>query len=113
MDEAIWLVEERFWLGGADAYRSAMDPECIMAFPAPAGIMTGEAILKAIEAAPRWASVRMTERAESRPDLDVMVIAYRAKGRREGAPAYEAYCTSTYRHGPGGWRLIQHQQTPV
>ena len=40
-DEEAWRVEERFWTGGEEHYREALDPACVMAFPAPAGIMHG------------------------------------------------------------------------
>ena len=33
-EEWIWSLEERFWIAGESHYRSALDPECIMGFPA-------------------------------------------------------------------------------
>ena len=55
----------------------------------------------------------MIETQVARPGDDVLVLAYKAEGRREGAAAYSAYCTSTYRRSGGRWRLVQHQQTPA
>ena len=43
----------------------------------------------------------------------LIVLAYRACGRREGAEPYQAWCSSSYRLVDGRWRLFQHQQTPV
>ena len=43
-DDEAWRAEERFWTGGQDHYSEALDPECVMAFPAPAGIMQGPGI---------------------------------------------------------------------
>jgi ketosteroid isomerase-like protein len=84
-----------------------------MAFPAPAGIIAGPEIVRSLADAPRWASVRMTETQVARPADDLLVLAYRAEGRRDGATPYRAYCTSTYRlTDDGRWRLVQHQQTP-
>ncbi len=111
-DQAIWSLEEQFWTGGEDHYRRALDPKCVMAFPAPAGIIAGPRIAETLKGAPRWSSVSMTERHTVRPSPDIVVIAYQAQGRREDAAPYGAYCTSTYRRSTDGWRLVQHQQTP-
>jgi hypothetical protein len=113
IDEEVLRMERAFWTGGADHYRDAIDPACVMAFPAPAGILTGPEIVRSLADAPRWASVGMTEARVSRPAPDLLVLAYRAEGRREGAPPYAAFCTSTYYRFNGCWRLVQHQQTPV
>lgn len=113
-DEEAWRVEERFWTGREDHYREALDPACVMAFPAPAGIMRGgAAIARSLAGAPRWASVEMAERHVARPAADLLVLAYKARGLRDGAAAYEAYCTSAYRCDGGRWLLVQHQQTPA
>jgi hypothetical protein len=88
-----------------------------MAFPAPAGILAGEAILRGLEGASRWASVAFAATAVARPATDLLVLAYRAEGLRDAAAAgaaYVAYCTSTYRlAGDGRWLMVQHQQTPA
>ena len=113
-DDEAWRMEERFWTGGADHYREALDPACVMAFPAPAGIIAGAGIARSLAGAPRWSSVAMTETEVGRPAADLLVLAYKARGLRDGAPPYEAYCTSTYhRRGDDRWRLVQHQQTPA
>jgi hypothetical protein len=113
-EAAAWDVEERFWTGGAAHYATALDPACVMAFPAPAGIMAGPEIAASLARAPRWASVVMSERRAARPVPGLLVLGYHARGQRAGAPPYEAYCTSVY-HRAGGavWKLVQHQQTPV
>ena len=113
-DEEAWRAEERFWTGGEDHYSEALDPECVMAFPAPAGIMRGgAAIARSLAGVPRWASVEMAERHVGRPTADLLVLAYRARGSRDGAAPYGAYCTSTYRDDGYRWRLVQHQQTAM
>jgi hypothetical protein len=112
-DEEAWRTEERFWTGGEDHYREALDPACVMAFPPPAGIIAGTGIARALAGAPRWLSVAMAERHASRPSDDLLVLAYRARGQRDGAAPYDAYCTSTYRKAGDRWRLAQHQQTPA
>jgi hypothetical protein len=112
-DDDAWRMEERFWTGGEDHYHKALDPSCVMAFPAPAGIIAGPGIAQSLVGAPRWSSVAMAEPHVGRPSDDLLVLAYKAEGRRDGAASYRAYCTSTYRRDGDRWRLVQHQQTPV
>ena len=112
-DEEMWALEERFWTAGEDHYRAALDPACVMAFPAPAGLMAGPAIVESLAGAPRWSSVKMADRQLARPNGQTIVLGYRAMGRREGAQPYEAYCTSSYCRAESAWKLIQHQQTPI
>lgn len=100
-DEDAWRTEER------------LDPACVMAFPAPAGIMHGAGIAESLAGAPRWSSVAMADRHVGRAVPDVHVLAYRARAQSDGAAPYEAYCTSTYRRDGDRWRLVQHQQTPA
>ena len=112
-DEEAWRTEERFWTGDQDHYSEALDPECVMAFPAPAGIIQGPGIARSLAGAPRWASVEMAERHVGRPAADLLVLAYKARGLRDGAAPYGTYCTSAYRRDGDRWRVFQHQQTPI
>lgn len=112
-DTFLWALEELFWTGDATAALASLDPACVMAFPAPAGILSGEAIHASITAAPRWSAVAMTELQARHPAPGFAVLSYRACGVRAGAPPYEAFCISSYRAAPAGWRLVQHQQVPI
>ena len=113
-DDEAWCMERAFWTGGAEHYRDALDPACVMAFPAPAGIIAGPGIAESLAGAPRWSSVGMSEAHVARPADGLLVLAYKAKGERDGAAPYTAHCTSTYRRADDGrWRLVQHQQTPA
>jgi hypothetical protein len=112
MNEQVWRMEELFWTGGTDQFEAAMHPDCIMAFPAPIGIMAGRRITESLAGAPRWTSVSMKRRQANRPADGVVVLAYEAEGERDGDPPYRAICTSTYARVDGAWRLVQHQQTP-
>ena len=38
-DDWAWTEEKLFWTGGEEHYRRMLDDECIMVFPAPAGII--------------------------------------------------------------------------
>lgn len=115
MDDAqLWQRERDFWLSPAADHAAGLSPHCLMAFAPPAGILRGrDAILASLRAAPRWAAVEFEQRALERADPDTAVLAYRALGSRPGEPPYRAYCSSTYRRDGRGWRLVQHQQTPL
>ena len=112
-DAEIWSIEEELWTGGPDHYRKIMDPHCVMAFPAPAGILSCDAIMKSLDDMPRWSSVEMSDQHAQRPAHELIVLAYKAEGEREGYKAYRVFCTSTYCLAGDGWRLIQHQQSPA
>lgn len=112
-DDDAWAMEERMWTGSAAALAGALDPACLMVFPAPAGILDATAAVAALDSAPRWRDVVLSERRIGRPADDLLVLAYRAVGARDGAAPYHARCSSTYRRADEGWRLVQHQQTPM
>jgi hypothetical protein len=107
-DQEIWKLEERFWLEGSTVYDAHLDSACVMAFPG-IGVMTGSEVN--LKDAPRWASVHMTGRVVARASSSVIVLGYKAEGRRTGAQPYVVFCTSTYRTDGSTWKLVQHQQT--
>lgn len=112
-DEVAWNMERQLWTGGAAHYRKLVDPHCVMAFPAPGGLMSVAAIMKSIDQMPRWSSVQMSDRIVTHPIKDVTVLAYRATGWRDDEMPYTAFCTSTYCRSGAGWQLVQHQQSPA
>lgn len=110
--QPIWEAEQSLWLGGRMAYAMLMAPDCLMAFP-EAGFLGPEEVLHALDKAPRWHEVQMSDRQETGGG-ETRVLAYRAEARRErGADRYRVICTSTWRRDGGMWKLIQHHQTPV
>jgi len=109
--DPIWTTERRLWLEGADAYADLMAPRCIMAFAAM-GVLEDAAIVESLRGAPRWAAINMTQQVMAEPAEDVIILAYTAQARRDGAEPYSALCTSTYLRLDGQWRIAQHQQTP-
>lgn len=110
--DTLWQLEESFWLGGAETFRSTMADGAIMVFPYPAGILQGETIVEGVKSAPRWRSVVMRDRKLNIRG-SVAVLAYKAEAEREGAPIQTMLCASTYLREDGGWRLMSHQQTPA
>ncbi len=111
-DEQFWQAEERFWLD-ADVYDTMLDAQCLMVFPG-LGLMQGaQAIRDSLRNAPRWSGVAMSERIVVRAGEQVVVLGYRAEGRRGDAEPYVAWCSSTYRRDGARWLLVQHQHTPA
>ncbi|BBK30068.1 hypothetical protein EDC65_4686 [Stella humosa] len=108
-----WRTERSFWLEGIEQFESGLAQHCVMAFPEPVGILVGDDILHGLAGAPRWNSLDITHQVLTRPDDDSCVLGYRADARRDAGDAYAAFCTSTYRRTGAGWKLVQHQQTPI
>jgi len=111
MDD-LWQNERRLWLDGAAAYRTHMASQCLMAF-GPMGAMTNADILASLEHAPRWSSVAFTRQTTIEPRSDTAVLCYEAEAERPDSPPYRALCTSTYLRETDGWKVVQHQQTPL
>ncbi|MES2712313.1 MAG: nuclear transport factor 2 family protein [Pseudomonadota bacterium] len=112
-EDAIWTLEESLWTGDAQRYHELVGDDCVMVLPAAPFIMSGEEAIEAVASTPRWSGVRFSEERSAQPREDVVVIAYRATAEREGADAYEAYCTTTWhRVSDQDWRVVQHQQLP-
>lgn len=112
-DQRVWAFEEGLWTGDAAHYRESIDGSCVTVLPKPPHVMSAEQAIEAVSATPRWSSVEMSERCVMRPQEGLIVVAYKAHARRQGAAEYHAYCTSTYRRVAHElWKVVQHQQTP-
>ncbi len=111
-DESIWSTEERLWLGDVSAFEDLVGDECLMVFPG-AGILERAFARAALASSPRWLSVEMTQRQMARVGRTNIVLAYHANARRDQTEPFEGFCSSTYRAGDDGWKLIQHQQAVI
>ncbi len=112
--DALWRLEEQFWLGTAGFYAANLAPDALMVLPPPAGILDREATLAAIDQAPRWRSVSLDHRHLVSVGAATAVLAYLAHAQRDTAGnPYAAQCSSTYVHDQGQWLLLMHHQTPV
>lgn len=105
-------IEARFWIGDSSVYQEHMHATCVMALPAPTGLLRGEDVVAMVSGPAPWASMAMDGVIEGRPDPDTWCLAYRATARRGNGQVHLAYCSSTYRRIDGHWWLVQHQQTP-
>lgn len=111
-DDRILALERRLWQEGASAYDALLDDGALMAFP-QIGTMRAAAVRASIQEAPRWDSVAFADVLVARPADAVVVIGYRAEAARAGAAPYRCLCTSTYHLTEEGWRIVQHQQSPI
>ena len=46
LEDVLFALEERFWLGGADYYRGNLADAALMVFPDPAGVQIKDEILR-------------------------------------------------------------------
>lgn len=107
-------IEEQFWTGDADFYRSNLAADSLMVFPPPAGVLDRQATIDSIAAAPRWRDVAIEHPHIVELGSDAAAITYRARARREGAgEEYNALASSVYVKRNGSWKLALHQQTPI
>lgn len=104
-----WADEDAWWTMGAAEARRRMSPVCLMVFPE--GVMQGDQIVAGLADAPRWDSVRITDRRMAEQG-DIVVLAYRAQARR-GGTRRDVLCSSTWLRAGGDWLMVQHQQTLV
>src|SRR5215218_1518439 len=86
-DDRAWTEEELFWISGEEHYRKMLDDECIMVFPAPAGIIAGPDIALSLKNAPRW---RLIQHQQT-PAYIAVIFPERGHGARD-APAHEPRC---------------------
>lgn len=113
-DGRVWSFEESLWTGDAAHYRELIDPECLMALPAPPYILEGDAAVAAVSDTPRWSEVALSDRRVVRPEEGLIVIAYTATASKADGEAYVARCTTTIRRlDHEVWRVVQHHQTPA
>jgi len=112
-DAEFWEVERSLWLKGAEAFRAWVAPDCVMVFPEPAGILSGEGIVDSVARAPRWQRIAISGPVLRRTGTAAVVLTYRAEAHRGGGEPHRALCSSAYVHDAGDWWLVQHQQTPL
>ncbi len=108
----LWAMEEDFWLEGPAFYRAHMARDAVMSFPDAAGTLRGEAIVQALENAPRWGGVRFTDQ-HVEVEGDTVKLRYHAVARRDGQAEYKADCQSVYSRDAGGYLLSSHVQHAV
>ena len=112
-DAEFWEVERSLWLGGGEAFRTWVSPDCVMVFPEPAGILTGPAVFEGSPPRRAGSGSDFADALVRRCGSEAAVLAYRAEARRADGAPHRALCSSSYVQQAGEWWLMQHQQTPV
>lgn len=112
IEEELWKLEERLWLGGSEAARTILANDAVLILPYPKGIAQGVDALDDAPWASRWRTVRMDDKVFSLQD-NVAVLGYRVSGERPDIPIYRALCASSYIKDNETWKLVSHQQTPL
>ncbi|WP_158965135.1 DUF4440 domain-containing protein [Chachezhania sediminis] len=107
-----WDIEEALWKGGSGRFKDRLAKGAVMVFPAPLGILSGEALHNAIAKNASWRTVKFKNQSVAH-DGETCVLAYKAEGKLDGLPAYRALCSSTYVSDGPKWNLLSHHQTPV
>jgi hypothetical protein len=105
-------LEHAFWLQGETFFKANLDPDAIMVFPDPVGVMHGDAIIGSLQDVPRWTDVEMDLVQHKITDA-VAVLAYRASALRGDEPPFAVLCSSVYIKRGDHWVLCLHQQTPA
>ena len=108
---SLWELERGFWLDGVCFYEMHLHGQARMILPG-VGILDRASILQSLREAPRWADIRMHDRAFVETGGFVF-LAYAATAQREGEQPYRAVCGSAYLCDRDAWVMITHQQTPV
>jgi hypothetical protein len=103
-------LEEQFWRGGADVYRSNLAADALMVF-GPAGVLDRDAIVAGIEGGQRWDDVAIADVRVVELTGDVCLVTYRADARRGADETYAALVSSVYVRRDDAWRLAFHQHT--
>lgn len=112
-EQQLWTLEEQFWTGDAPFYRRHLAADCVMLFPPPVGMLSGEQIIESLANAPRWTRVTLGDRRVLQLADEALLLLYEADGKREGQPSpYRALVASGYVLRNGAWMLAFHQQTP-
>lgn len=111
-DDQIWEFEQRLWTGPAEAYEEQVSEQVLMALPAEPFLYDHRQAIEAVKDTPRWDSAEFVEKNVERPADGMIVLSYRVEAKRSESD-YHALCTSTIRDTGDGWRVIQHQQTPL
>ena len=114
LEDVLFAIEERFWLGGGDYYRRNLADAALMVFPDPAGVQVKDEILSSVSGQSRWTDVALEEHRVMELANGAALVTYKATARRHGEPKpYRARASSAYVNYGRAWKLAFHQQTPI
>lgn len=116
ISDALFAIEEGFWLQGAEFFRDHIDSEAMLIFPQAGemfGVKSREAIALTATSGNRWKDLSMQRRQCLMLSDGVAMIAYHANVRRADGVPYQALIGSVYVLRDKGWKLASHQHSPV
>ena len=102
-------IERQLGSGSVDAYRRHLADDALMVLPS--GVLDRDECLAAIEAAPGWDELEISDARTVPLGTDSAILTYAWRSRR-GDFTYTALMSSVYARRAGEWRLVLHQQTP-
>ena len=110
--ESLLDLEEQFWKGDADFYRTNVADDALFVFSQPVGVLNKDQSVDAIANSERWAEVRFDDVRVLEVSADVAMIVYSANAKTESGNSYSALATSVYVERNGSTVLLFHQQSP-
>ena len=116
LQDALFDIEEGFWLKGEDYFLAHVDDRCLLAFPQMAemhGVHSREAVAATARHPDRWSDVTISDRHLVRPTAEVALISYRVDATQADGKPYAALIGSAYAKRGDGWKLAFHQHSPV
>ena len=113
LEDDLFALEEKFWPGDAEFYRTHLDERCVVSFTEMAGSMPKEQIAGMIKEGQRWRDLKLARKGFYQPTADVAIITYEVNATRESGALHHANVSSAYVRRGDGWKMALHQQTPL
>jgi hypothetical protein len=95
---------------GGRYYREHLTDDALMAFPF--GVLTREATIEAMEAAPAWERFEIADPQVVALSDDSGVVVYEVVAQRPGEAPYSAVVSTTFVRDGEVWKVAFHQQSP-
>jgi uncharacterized protein YchJ len=111
IENKLYELEQGFWTGGEDFYRTHLDDWCLTAFPEMTALLDREKIAQQVGDT-RWGDLVMTRKGYLSLAPDFAIICYESSAKR-GDRAYRALVSSGYVRRGEDWKMAFHQQTPL
>jgi hypothetical protein len=113
IEDDLFSLEEKFWPGDAQFYRTHLDERCIVSFTEMAGVMSKEQIAGMIKEGQRWRDLHLMRKGFYQPTADVAILTYEMSATRDSGAPYRVNVSSAYVRRGDGWKMAFHQHTPL
>jgi hypothetical protein len=95
---------------GSRYYGERLTEDALMAFPF--GVLTREATLEAMQAAPPWERYEIADPRVVALSDDSGIVVYEVVAQRPGEEPYRAVASTTFVRAGDVWKVAFHQQSP-